>query len=224
MFERIRNLGLEVPNVLYPYRITYDIECLLSKEQLPEGTDKVTYTSRHELLSVSICSNVPGHDTPACLVRSVTVQELVNDFVDKLETIACCVEKLLSSRLDGALCSLWALVRQRKEAERAYLAHGSREGRAAVKTMTVRRFLRQLLQWICAVQVVGFNFQCYYLNVPKSALVRRLVCVDTGDVGDGGDGDDINDDDGDNGNNESDGTTSCSGSDSGVSDDGEAGD
>ena len=224
MFERIWNLGLEVPNVLYPYRITYDIECLLSKEQLPEGTDKVTYTSRHELLSVSICSNVPGHDTPACLVRSVTVQELVNDFVDKLETIACCVEKLLSSRLDGALCSLWALVRQRKEAERAYLAHGSREGRAAVKTMTVRRFLRQLLQWICAVQVVGFNFQCYDLNVPKSALVRRLVCVDTGDVGDGGDGDDINDDDGDNGNNESDGTTSCSGSDSGVSDDGEAGD
>ena len=50
--------------MLHPYRITYDIERFLSKEQLPEGTDKVTYTSRHKLLSVSICSNVPGHDTP----------------------------------------------------------------------------------------------------------------------------------------------------------------
>ena len=83
--------------MLHPYRITYDIERFLSKEQLPEGTDKVTYTSRHKLLSVSICSNVPGHDTPVCLVKSVTAQELVNDFVYKLKTIACCVEELLST-------------------------------------------------------------------------------------------------------------------------------
>ena len=141
MFERIRNLGLEVPNVLYPYRITYDIECLLSKEQLPEGTDKVTYTSRHELLSVSVCSNVPGYDTPVCLIRSGTVQELVNDFVDRLETIACRVEDLLSERLGDVLHSLRALVRQREEVERACQARGSKEGRAAVRTTAVRRVL-----------------------------------------------------------------------------------
>ena len=61
----------------------------------------MTYTSRHELLSVSVCSNVPGYDTPVCFIRSGTAQELVNDFVDRLETIACRVEDLLSERLDG---------------------------------------------------------------------------------------------------------------------------
>ena len=48
VFERLRSLGLSVPDMVYPYRITYDIECLLSREQLPEGTNKVTYTNRHE--------------------------------------------------------------------------------------------------------------------------------------------------------------------------------
>ena len=86
--------------------------------------------------------------------------------------------------------------------------------------MIVRRVLRQLLQWICAVPVFGFNFQRYDLTVLKSPLIRRLVCVDTGD---GGDGDDNNNDNGDNDNNDSNGTTSCSGSDSGDSDCGEAG-
>ena len=114
VFERVRSLGLSAPDMVYPYRITYDIECLLSREQLPEGTNKVTYTNRHELLSVSVCSNVPGYDTPVCLIRSGTVQELVNDFVDRLETIACRVEDLLSERLGGVLHSLQALVRQRE--------------------------------------------------------------------------------------------------------------
>ena len=70
----------------------------------------MTYTSRHELLSVSICSNVPDYDTPVCLIRSGTTQELVNDFADRLETIACRVEDLLSERLGGVLHSLRALV------------------------------------------------------------------------------------------------------------------
>ena len=64
----------------------------MSKEQQPEGTGKVTYTSRHELLSVSFCSNVSGYDTLVCLERIGTAQELVNNFVDKLEMIARRVE------------------------------------------------------------------------------------------------------------------------------------
>ena len=64
VFERVGNQGLVAPDVVYPYCITYDIECLLFWRRLPESTDKVTCTSRHELLSVSVCSNVPGHGAP----------------------------------------------------------------------------------------------------------------------------------------------------------------
>ena len=140
VFERVQNLGLAAPDVVYPYRITFDIECLLSGERLPAGTDKVAYTSRHELLSVFVCSNVPGHDTPVCLIRSGTVQELVNNFVDKLKMLACRVEDLLSERLGGVLHSLRTLVRQR-EVKRECRTRGSKESRAAVRTMAVRRVL-----------------------------------------------------------------------------------
>ena len=105
----MRSLRLAAPDVVYPYCITYDIECLLSRERLPESNDKVTYASRHKLLSVSVCSNVPGHDTPVCFIRSGTVQALVNDFVDKLETIDCRDEDLLTERLVvfGIVCKPW---------------------------------------------------------------------------------------------------------------------
>ena len=113
VFECMSNLGLKAPDAVYSYNITYDIECLLSRERLPKSTDKMKYTSRHELRSVYVYTNVPYHNQPVRLIRSGTIQELVNDFVDKLETIACRVEDLLSERLSGVLHSLLALVRQR---------------------------------------------------------------------------------------------------------------
>ena len=157
MFECVQNLGLSAPDVVYPYRITFDIECRLYGERLPEGTDKAIYISRLKLLSISVCSNVLGHDTPVCLIQSGTVQEVVNDFVDKLETIGCRVEDLLSERLGGVLHSLQTLVRQREKVERASRARGSKESRAAVRTMTVRRVLHQLLQWIRTVLLWSLN-------------------------------------------------------------------
>ena len=114
VFECMCNLGLKAPDAVYSYNITYDLECLLFRKRLPGSTDKMKYTSRHKLQSVYVCSNVPYHNTPVQLIRSGTIQELVNDFADKLETIACRVEDFLSERLGGVLHSLLALVRQRE--------------------------------------------------------------------------------------------------------------
>ena len=95
---------------------------------------------------------------------------------------------------------------------------GSNEGRAAVRAMAMRRVLQQLLQWIRAEPVVGFNSHCYDLNMLKSLLMRRLVCLNA--VGDsGGDGDVA---DGGDDNSEGDNTSSCFKSDSGNSDNSEA--
>ena len=100
----------------------------------------------------------------------------------------------------------------------------------AVRTMTARRVLSQLSRWIRAVPVVRFNSQRYGLNVLKSLLMRRLVCVDTvddfgdGDGDDGDGGDNKADDAGDGDHNDGDCTTGCSSSDSGNSDGCEAGD
>ena len=112
----------------------------------------MTYTSRHELLSVSVCSNVLGYDT-------------LVDFVDKLETIACRVEDLLSERLGWCFAWSASLAKtEREEVERACQTRGSKEDRAAVRAMAVRRVLQQLLQWIRVVPVVEFNSQRYKLE------------------------------------------------------------
>lgn len=57
----------------YPYRISYDIECFLQREALPANGDRLSYVNHHELLSVSVCSNVPGFTEPVCLIRDDTV-------------------------------------------------------------------------------------------------------------------------------------------------------
>ena len=63
-------IGQPVPKELriMPYRATYDIESLLVKEDLPADTDTLTFKNRHRLLSVSVCSNVPGFTEPVCFV------------------------------------------------------------------------------------------------------------------------------------------------------------
>ena len=70
VFQKVEErFGLELKKQFYSYRIVFDIECMLVRDNLPSRTQRVTYNSRHELLSVSLSSNVPGHKRPICLIR-----------------------------------------------------------------------------------------------------------------------------------------------------------
>ena len=60
---------VDTDQLFYPYRITYDIECMLTKGELPDDTPTSKFTSLHEFLSVSVCSNVPGYTDPICFIR-----------------------------------------------------------------------------------------------------------------------------------------------------------
>ena len=52
----------------YPYRATFDFECFFDGEALPANSDRVQWIARHVPLSVSVASNVPGHEPPRCYV------------------------------------------------------------------------------------------------------------------------------------------------------------
>ena len=76
---------------IYPYRATFDIETFFEKDNLPvvkSSRGKTKFTARHKLLSVGVCSNIPGFVDPVCLISSGDSQELVNRFVTYLELIA----------------------------------------------------------------------------------------------------------------------------------------
>ncbi len=90
VFDKLEDEGIPVPEAdrYYPYRATYDYECYFSKEDLPNSSKKLTWEARHIALSVSVCSNVPDHDTPVCYISEGDTTALVEKMVHKLEAIA----------------------------------------------------------------------------------------------------------------------------------------
>jgi hypothetical protein len=106
VFDRLeREAGVVLdksdPLRYYPYRITFDIESLLSKdpELLPTDTETTTYDSYHSLLSVSVCSNVPNYKKPRCFVRdSNGVEACVEKFVNYLHEVAESAELILTAK------------------------------------------------------------------------------------------------------------------------------
>ena len=87
----------------YPYRMTFDIECMLIKDRLPPSTPRTFYTSKHQLVSVSLCSNVPGHTEPECFVVTTTSAECVERFVHRANAIASRAESILTNEYDPYL-------------------------------------------------------------------------------------------------------------------------
>ena len=62
IFGQLEDENIDVPaeDRHYPYRATYDIEVVLQPPD-KRRCEKLEWTSQHVLLSVSVCSNVPGY-------------------------------------------------------------------------------------------------------------------------------------------------------------------
>jgi len=59
----------------YPYRSTFDYENFMDESNLPQNTDQTTWIALHRPLSVSVCSNVPGFQTPVCFITDTRDDE-----------------------------------------------------------------------------------------------------------------------------------------------------
>ncbi|XP_066285616.1 uncharacterized protein [Branchiostoma lanceolatum] len=83
IFKKLKDEGIVVPQEdrYYPFRATYDIECLL-KPLEDDGTPKLQWEAVHELLSVSVCSNVRGYTKPRCFVSEGESSVVVKDMID----------------------------------------------------------------------------------------------------------------------------------------------
>ena len=68
LFQRLDDEGITVVDTLrfYPYRATFDFECFFDGNNLPTDSYRVQWIASHVPLSVSVASNVPGHETPHC--------------------------------------------------------------------------------------------------------------------------------------------------------------
>ena len=90
VFQRLDDEGITVSETLrfYPYRATFDFECFFDGEDLPANSDRVQWIARHVPLSVSVASNVPGHETPRCYVTDGDSDKLVGTMMRGLSAIS----------------------------------------------------------------------------------------------------------------------------------------
>ncbi|KAI8484923.1 hypothetical protein Bbelb_373300 [Branchiostoma belcheri] len=89
IFEKLKDEGILVTpeDRYYPFRATYDIECLL-KPLKDDNTPKLQWEAVHELLSVSVCSNVPEYTEPQCFISSGDPSAVVKDMIEYLLQIS----------------------------------------------------------------------------------------------------------------------------------------
>ena len=66
----MQELGINVAEEFrfYPFRATFDFECYFVNSDLPPNSPTLDWLARHEILSVSICSNALGFSLPYCFV------------------------------------------------------------------------------------------------------------------------------------------------------------
>ena len=90
IFQLLEDEGFSIPEHLkyFPYRATFDFECMFSSNTGLNNTEKLAWDAKHIPLSVSICSNVPGYDHPKCFESEGDAKQLVKQMVDYLVEIS----------------------------------------------------------------------------------------------------------------------------------------
>ena len=175
-----KETGINVPPLRrsYPYWMTYDIESVLLKQNLPAGTATTSFHNEHQLVSVSLCSNIPGYTKPVCFVRETTVDECVRRFVNYAEEAATKAEALLRPVYRNDRHRIVKFLEERAEAEKKYEKESFSNKRVYEKRADACGLLGKIDEWMRRVPLVGFNSQRYDLNVMKAALVKCFCETD----------------------------------------------
>ena len=179
IFDEIENrTGLTIPDEFrfYPYRATFDIECYLPKSTL-ENTPKLTFNNDHKLMSISVCSNIPGYLDPFCLVSDGDTDMLVKKFVIYLSHLSDIAYSLCLEKVSPLLEKLESLDSMRMQTELEYSQkHWSHP--AKYQSNSIGSLIEKLKDHLAELPVVSFNGQKYDLNVIRAPLIRHLCQTD----------------------------------------------
>ena len=160
LFEELAEMGIYIPEAVdrfYPYRACYDFEAYLEPLD-DDATTRTTWTSHHVPMSVSVNSNIPGHDYPVCFVSTGDPHELVQRMMAYLSTLSRASATLLTERYAVILNQL----EERIDPE--------------ASTLSATAKLRdRFLAYIAQLPVLGFNSGNYDMNLIKQQLYPYLA-------------------------------------------------
>ena len=179
VFERLDDEGIVVGDSLryYPYRGTFDFECFFDRHNLPADTKTLQWSARHVPLSVSVASNVPGHEDAQCYITNGDSNKLVADMMVHLTAISDTAYDSLSPSYAEVLADLYARKHAWDEEEEAEEEEAEEEeAENGKKTVNPYETLEKQLQtWLHHLPVIGFNSGHYDLNVVKKCLIPYLL-------------------------------------------------
>ena len=175
IFEKIESMtGITVPDKyrFYPYRATFDIESYLPKSR-DKNTPKLTFNTDHVLMSISICSNIPGYEKPFCLISDGDTDALVEKFVIYLDHLSSIASKTLLEKVSPFLSELRVLKDQSFAAESKF-KHKPWSHPFIYASKGWDTIISQVIDYFSELPVISFNGQRYDINVIRAPLIRYL--------------------------------------------------
>ena len=119
VFERLDDEGIVVEKMLryYPYRATFDFESYFDRNNVPADTNTLQWSARHVPLSVSVASNVPGHEDAQCYITNGDSDKLVADMMSHLHAVSDAAFESLKPSYESVLDKLKMLKEEWDSAE-----------------------------------------------------------------------------------------------------------
>ena len=183
VWQILQQNGIKVPqNFIYPFFSTYDFEALFSdlKPGEKNQTDQTTYLCKHDPMSVSVSSNIPGFEKEACFVSDDQnkPQNLVNPMMTYLKQMSDHAFELLQGEFRDVYQEISELDPD------------------PVLEFPPQKLKKLLDDYLHELPVVGFNSSVYDINLIKTAFFENLIVTDPdyedagSEEGEGGDSED----------------------------------
>ena len=163
VFEEMESqLGISVPEKIFPYRATFDFESFFLP--LNSSTEKTQLLNEHVPASVAITSNVPGYEEPMCFVTDGNAQHLIDRFLSYLEEISN-VSRLL---IEQTYAPVVAEIDQIISTEKRRVEAGEKPCLLKYAEKLKSKFQRWMRQFV----VLGFNSSGYDLNLTLPYIIH----------------------------------------------------
>ena len=175
VFERLDDENIRVPESLryYLYRATFDFECYFDTKQLPSDSNKVKWVAGHVPLSVSVASNVPGHEQVQCRVTDGDTNKLVSAMMNILQSMSDAAYENIKNSYEDVLARLVKARSNWDETLRNARSPDDEESRQP--SNPYKTLMKQLHDWLHKLPVIGFNSGKYDLNAVKQFLVPYFL-------------------------------------------------
>ena len=170
IFEKLEDEDIVIPEEhrYYPYRAVFDFEAFFDKTQKSSPTDTLTWEMKHVPVSASVCSNVPGYETPQCFISEGDPQDLVNSMMTYLLEISEKSFKNLQELHAGVIEDISQRIKK--------LQPDESDERDDGKPLRVylEKLKAEFVAYLKEMPVFGFNSSSYDVNLVKSYLFKFL--------------------------------------------------